>query len=972
MTRLFSLFLVLLAFSSTAQCELTFDVEFEVCDATELLVVPTTDCTDIDFTTIIYTVNGNDGAVYLVASESYTDGLIDFNPWWDEVLNELGTAYIYIEIIMEMTDGSEVTAFNQVFITGNMETTLGDNYLSTSCGGSCFLFTPENDYWWNYSVLVDGEEWQSGYEPYCFSTLGTHTIEVININGCSISQDLEVTALPEDLNPVCEQAFALTNGELMYDETCDDNLGMSDCDTWTELASNWYTINSETYEFMEVGINLDTIFIYTIEVFADFDDMGCAGIEPVGCIPGSEIPGCYDFQNEFTLTPNTDYYVLVRTAQGHNFDVGVQLYNGDDPQSLCGCADPDNCLYNPEASISTECGWEGCTDPSACNYYNWAVCDDGSCTFGENLTVQLFNDANGNGTWDLGWFTEPALGNAGSLTIEELGLTIFPNGSGAFELPADIVLGTYTVSYTDDNGIWEYGSGSAEVTLPTCNGFHLGLTSTSDELLQVSGPCCIWMMDLHCEFGMNPGLWVENTGTVPLNGTFTMTFDELLNAETLTGATPYNLYTPGVLVWNIVDQLPGESVLYQCHIQGPGESYIGQVFPFDMDLELTNDAGTLVYDQNWVLNPTVVCAYDPNDKYTVPEGYTEEHYILPNDQLEYRIRFQNVGNFPAATVRIEDQLDLEHLDIDTFEPVFASHDFMTELTADGLVKFIFNDIQLPGVETDEPGSQGYVVYRISPKADIEPGSVINNTAEIYFDGNEPIITNTTWHSIFSCDWLWGLAAYDNFCEGDYTTLPMEQSYIDTYEWTLDGEPIGGNESQLDINFEEAGDYELGLTLTNPLCTSSTVMALGVHPFPDATVIVDGNTMTAAEADWYGWYLNGEFIDGATDQTYTATEEGDYHVELGTEWGCTTISEVIVVGLDEMRLPTFSVYPNPSNGTLQISGLEGPVLGQVLDVRGRKLMDLQLQPGNSIDLGHLAAGTYQLHIAGYAPVQVVLK
>jgi uncharacterized repeat protein (TIGR01451 family) len=65
----------------------------------------------------------------------------------------------------------------------------------------------------------------------------------------------------------------------------------------------------------------------------------------------------------------------------------------------------------------------------------------------------------------------------------------------------------------------------------------------------------------------------------------------------------------------------------------------------------------------------VVCAYDPNDKYAEPAGYTEEHFITADQEIEYRIRFQNTGNLPAENIFIEDQLDLNVLDLSTFYPV---------------------------------------------------------------------------------------------------------------------------------------------------------------------------------------------------------------------------------------------------------------------------------------------------------------
>jgi hypothetical protein len=62
---------------------------------------------------------------------------------------------------------------------------------------------------------------------------------------------------------------------------------------------------------------------------------------------------------------------------------------------------------------------------------------------------------------------------------------------------------------------------------------------------------------------------------------------------------------------------------------------------------------------------------------------------------------------------------------------------------DGTLWFRFNQIYLPDSNTNEMASHGYVKYRVKLNNTIALGNTINNTAYIYFDFNEPIITNTT-------------------------------------------------------------------------------------------------------------------------------------------------------------------------------------------------------------------------------------
>ena len=59
------------------------------------------------------------------------------------------------------------------------------------------------------------------------------------------------------------------------------------------------------------------------------------------------------------------------------------------------------------------------------------------------------------------------------------------------------------------------------------------------------------------------------------------------------------------------------------------------------------------------------------------------------------------------------------------------------------MKWIFSAIDLPpSIPNDEITGHGYIVFKIKPKAGYVIGDIIENTAEIYFDFNPAIITNT--------------------------------------------------------------------------------------------------------------------------------------------------------------------------------------------------------------------------------------
>jgi uncharacterized repeat protein (TIGR01451 family) len=139
-------------------------------------------------------------------------------------------------------------------------------------------------------------------------------------------------------------------------------------------------------------------------------------------------------------------------------------------------------------------------------------------------------------------------------------------------------------------------------------------------------------------------------------------------------------------------------------------------------------------------------SYDPNDKQAFPKGYGNANFVKPGTPLEYMIRFQNTGTDTAFTVKILDQLS-EWLDPATVRPGASSHDYTFKLHKGGLVEFLFNDILLPDSTTNEPASNGFVKFTVETIESIPLGTEVENFADIYFDFNEPVRTNTVLNTI---------------------------------------------------------------------------------------------------------------------------------------------------------------------------------------------------------------------------------
>jgi len=139
-------------------------------------------------------------------------------------------------------------------------------------------------------------------------------------------------------------------------------------------------------------------------------------------------------------------------------------------------------------------------------------------------------------------------------------------------------------------------------------------------------------------------------------------------------------------------------------------------------------------------------SFDPNDKQAYPRGYRSEHFIKRNTDIEYMIRFQNTGTDTAFTVVLLDTLSA-FLDAASVRPGASSHPYDFDLLENNVLRFRFDHILLPDSTVNEAASHGFVVFRVKQQPDNPLGTVIHNSAAIYFDFNAPVITNTTWHTV---------------------------------------------------------------------------------------------------------------------------------------------------------------------------------------------------------------------------------
>jgi hypothetical protein len=104
----------------------------------------------------------------------------------------------------------------------------------------------------------------------------------------------------------------------------------------------------------------------------------------------------------------------------------------------------------------------------------------------------------------------------------------------------------------------------------------------------------------------------------------------------------------------------------------------------------------------------------------------------------------------ALSISVIDSLDTD-LDLYSLEVTSSSNTMYTQVYPGNVVKFVFDSIMLPDNLNNEPASHGYIIYEISPKSNLSDETQIKNRADIYFDFNPAVLTNTTLNTLQSGD-----------------------------------------------------------------------------------------------------------------------------------------------------------------------------------------------------------------------------
>jgi len=230
----------------------------------------------------------------------------------------------------------------------------------------------------------------------------------------------------------------------------------------------------------------------------------------------------------------------------------------------------------------------------------------------------------------------------------------------------------------------------------------------------------------------------KNKGTTTQSGTINLTFDDSILDLVFANPT-VSTQAANNLNWSFSNLMPFESreIAVVLNVNSPIEMPPvngGHVLNYVATITASTDETPS--DNTSILNQTVVNSLDPNDK-TCLEGNIVSPEMI-GEYVHYIIRFENTGTANAQNVVLKDMIDTTKFDVNSLVPLNGSHSYVTRVNANK-VEFIFENINLP---FDDANNDGYVVFKIKTKPTLVVGDAFSNSANIYFDYNFPIATNT--------------------------------------------------------------------------------------------------------------------------------------------------------------------------------------------------------------------------------------
>lgn len=657
-----------------------------------------------------------------------------------------------------------------------------------------------------------------------------------------------------------------------------------------------------------------------------------------------------------------------------SFDPAVNIYMYNSwPYNLP--TDSLYCLFNIPSNAAS-----GFYDVHVLTYQPWSglsidnILTNGFLIQGFNagsVSGNVYFDANQNGSKDVG---EPGMANH-RVQLSPLGIIGFTDSAGNYQI--DVDTGTYTLTY-------QPSSGFAQTSLPNTYSASVPPNSTGNDFGTYSfaslygHTLSVWNHPLRCLTHGYTYFSTVNNGTMPSQGSVSIVHSS--NLPFVSSIPMPDIISGDTLIWNYSTLQTNQSfgvgntsstnwIVFQ-------DPAAGQSVWYTVTDSVKDVSGNFVVAYSVPWSFIISCSCDPNEKDVAPVGIGAPHYTGMNEYLNYTINFQNTGTDTAFNVTIYDTLDAD-LDLNTLEILGSSDPLHVQMGMNGETQFIFSNILLPDSNIDEPGSHGFVNYRIRGLASLPDPTPITNTAHIVFDLNDPIVTNTSLNTLTNLQYPVASlnSNVNSVCANSCINYSATTQSGTTYQWIFQGgSPATSNLPNPSVCYFNDGSFDVTLIATNALGSDTLVQPnyASVNPSPNVQVNQIGDSLiaTAGFASYQWYYLSTPI--GSSTSSILATQDGDYTLLVTNSFGCQSSVSLlnVVTGISDVFADgsTVSVFPNPSNGSFRVQYLSktnSVVDVQLLNSVGQLVYSDQFNPvseKSTLDINGISAGVYSLKLS----------
>lgn len=657
----------------------------------------------------------------------------------------------------------------------------GDALSCNVCKNPSFTITQNSTY--SVTVIDANNNSTTGSVSYSIGA-GTNNMSVSAVNTditCLAQQGTSVVTINNGTPP-----YSITNGmgatydtaattvTFAYSQPNDYVVSVTD-------ANGCLTSIVNSIAYTGVVVN------YINAVHPDCQYSNAGAVEAVAT--GGTPPYGYNWSNGITTAaitnqPGNTYYLTVTDATNCHIQTAYNLYpvNGWGPHvSLNGA--PDNCNQGI-GYINADANWG--TPPFTFNWSNGSTSQNLSqLTDGTyQLTVTDALGCSATATSDLQNQCTTIL--QGTLYTDVDADCTFNTGDSPLNF-ATVVAYNGSHSYygiTDANGIYNIAVqtagtytitpyfGYSSCTAPsacntgtdTINVVNLGDTIFNNDFGYSNNPS--FDLSMHPGWtsanpGFNKKYWVFPfvNGIAPSGPvTITLSYDSNLVYQSSVAPLPVHDPIAHTLTW-VLSSVPASSFNAAYRLENtfyvPLSVTVGQ--PLNTSYSITPIVGDCnPGDNTCTFSEVVTGSHDPNAKEVSPEGAIFEE----DSVLTYTIRFQNTGTDSTWFVIIRDTLS-DKLDAKTVTNIASSHPYSSfSISGEGILQWKFDPLRLVDSATNEPGSNGFVMFTVKKKPNLPVNTLISNTASVYFDYNEPVVTNTVYDSMAMPNYIFDVKGND--------------------------------------------------------------------------------------------------------------------------------------------------------------------------------------------------------------------